>query len=205
MRNLLLLIFFSSISLISLAQCAHNDHNEIRYYNETEILDINKQNILRNQSIWKEFLSNNGNWYVIFNERTGLPHRAFGQPIGLNNGIDDNASVLNFLNNSFDLPSDLRFSNKTINPNLKPNSIKKAKVLTRVSCTIFFRASSNFLPNNIYNSFISTQKVNLGRWEHRENDKQREIKSIWANSDNCGDRICGQPEVIREITNIRKH
>ena len=115
MRNLLLLIFFSSISLISLAQCAHNDHNEIRYYNETEILDINKQNILRNQSIWKEFLSNNGNWYVIFNERTGLPHRAFGQPIGLNNGIDDNASVLNFLNNSFDLPSDLRFSNKTIN------------------------------------------------------------------------------------------
>ena len=115
MRNLLLLIFFSSISLISLAQCAHNDHNEILYYNEPEILDINKQNILRNQSVWKEFLSNNGNWYVIFNERTGLPHRAFGQPIGLNNGIDDNASVLNFLNNSFDLPSDLRFSNKTIN------------------------------------------------------------------------------------------
>ena len=115
MRNLLLLIFFSSISLISLAQCAHNDHNEIRYYNEPEILDINKQNILRNQPVWKEFLSNNGNWYVIFNERTGLPHRAFGQPIVLNNGTDDNASVLNFLNNSFDLPSDLRFANKTIN------------------------------------------------------------------------------------------
>ena len=71
--------------------------------------------------------------------------------------------------------------------------------------TSIIKNSTNTILNNIYKSFISTQKVNLGRWEHRENDKQREIKSIWANSDNCGDRICGQPEVIREITNIRKH
>ena len=56
----------------------------------------------------------------------------------------------------------------------------------------------------IYNSMTSQQQLNLGRWEHRENEKQKEIKSIWANSDNCGDYICGQPEVIKEITNIRK-
>lgn len=59
--------------------------------------------------------------------------------------------------------------------------------------------------NQIYKSITSTQKLNLGRWEHRENEKQKEIKSIWANSDHCGDHICGQPEVIKEITNIRKN
>ena len=57
----------------------------------------------------------------------------------------------------------------------------------------------------IQHSMTTTQKLNLGRWEHRENEKQKEIKSIWANSDHCGDHICGQPEVIREITNIRKN
>lgn len=57
----------------------------------------------------------------------------------------------------------------------------------------------------IYKSITPTESLNLGRWEHRENEKQKEIKSIWANSDHCGDHICGQPEVIREITNIRKN
>lgn len=46
----------------------------------------------------------------------------------------------------------------------------------------------------------SKDNLYLGRWEHRENEKQKEIKSIWVNSDNCG-----QPEVIKEITNIRKN
>jgi hypothetical protein len=41
--------------------------------------------------------------------------------------------------------------------------------------------------------------VLLGRWEHRENERQRNIKSIWANSDNCGDRICGTPSLIHNI------
>ena len=41
--------------------------------------------------------------------------------------------------------------------------------------------------------------VRLGRWEHRQNDKQKELKSIWANSDNCGDRICGTPDLINNI------
>jgi hypothetical protein len=41
--------------------------------------------------------------------------------------------------------------------------------------------------------------VCLGRWEHRLIDKQKELKSIWANSDNCGDRICGTPRLIHNI------
>ena len=39
----------------------------------------------------------------------------------------------------------------------------------------------------------------LGRWEHRHNDKQKDFKSIWANSDNCGDYICGNPNLIDTI------
>lgn len=68
-----------------------------------------------------------------------------------------------------------------------------------------FKKHTNTLWSRIQKSMTSTQELNLGRWEHRENDKQKEIKSIWANSDHCGDHICGQPEVIREITNIRKN
>ena len=41
--------------------------------------------------------------------------------------------------------------------------------------------------------------VRLGRWEHRQSDKHKELKSIWANSDNCGDRICGTPDLINNI------
>ena len=59
--------------------------------------------------------------------------------------------------------------------------------------------------NTIYNRMISKEELNLGRWEHRQNENQKEIKSIWANSDHCGDRICGQPELIKEITNIKKN
>ena len=58
--------------------------------------------------------------------------------------------------------------------------------------------------NRIYKSMTPTRDLNLGRWEHRQTEKQKEIKSIWANSDHCGDHICGQHEVIKEITNIRK-
>lgn len=38
----------------------------------------------------------------------------------------------------------------------------------------------------------------LGRWEHRQTDKQLEIKLTWANADNCGDQICGRPEQIKQ-------
>tara|TARA_B100001989_G_C24510579_1_gene450193 strand:- start:955 stop:1143 length:189 start_codon:yes stop_codon:yes gene_type:complete len=33
--------------------------------------------------------------------------------------------------------------------------------------------------------------VHLGRWEHRMSDKQKDLKILWANTDNCGDKLCG--------------
>ena len=68
-----------------------------------------------------------------------------------------------------------------------------------------FRQHTHKLWDGIYNKFVTKDKLNLGRWEHREDERKKEIKSIWANSDHCGDHICGQPEVIREITNMKKN
>ena len=46
--------------------------------------------------------------------------------------------------------------------------------------------------------------VSLGRWEHRICDNQRNIKITWANSDNCGDTICGNPKDIKYIVDSIK-
>lgn len=41
--------------------------------------------------------------------------------------------------------------------------------------------------------------VQLGRWEHRLNEEQKEVKSVWNNSDHCGDIICGNPKMVKQI------
>jgi hypothetical protein len=40
----------------------------------------------------------------------------------------------------------------------------------------------------------------LGRWS-RDNIYQESVKSIWANSDHCGDIICGSPDKVKNIIN----
>jgi hypothetical protein len=44
-------------------------------------------------------------------------------------------------------------------------------------------------------------KISLGRWA-RTNEN---IKSIYANSDHCGDIICGDPKKIKDIVNKQKN
>tara|TARA_B100000902_G_scaffold399821_2_gene472775 strand:+ start:4758 stop:4964 length:207 start_codon:yes stop_codon:yes gene_type:complete len=51
---------------------------------------------------------------------------------------------------------------------------------------------------NFINSFTSTAPK-LGRWEHRIKKSQKEIKFILNNSDHCGDQICGNPKVVKEL------
>jgi len=57
---------------------------------------------------------------------------------------------------------------------------------------------------NIYKKMGYNEKLNLGRWEHRHDERKKEIKSIWANYDHCGDHICGEHKVIKEFTNMKK-
>lgn len=33
----------------------------------------------------------------------------------------------------------------------------------------------------------------LGRWNLKKNKQQEDIVTFWANSDHCGDVICGNP------------
>lgn len=54
---------------------------------------------------------------------------------------------------------------------------------------------------NIVNKLnISTNEITkLGRWEHRINDKQKNIKFVYNNSDHCGDIICGNPKLVKKL------
>ena len=54
---------------------------------------------------------------------------------------------------------------------------------------------------NIF-KFKPQNVVHLGRWKHRICEKDKEIKSILSNIDNCGDKICGNPNILK---NIIKH
>jgi hypothetical protein len=56
------------------------DAAEVRYY-QGEAYNLTRQQDLRSMPQWREFLNENGVWYVHFNERTGLPHRGYGSPI----------------------------------------------------------------------------------------------------------------------------
>ena len=58
---------------------------------------------------------------------------------------------------------------------------------------------------NLFNIFTE-QSTKLGRWEHRIKKSQKEIKFILNNSDHCGDQICGNPKVVKELieSNMKK-
>ena len=47
--------------------------------------------------------------------------------------------------------------------------------------------------------FSKNKNIKLGRWEHRIDHTQSELKAIWTNSDHCGDIICSLP-VIQELS-----
>ena len=58
----------------------------------------------------------------------------------------------------------------------------------------------NFKNINLFSSEITK----LGRWEHRICEKDKEIKSILSNIDNCGDKICGNPNILKNIIKYNK-
>ena len=52
--------------------------------------------------------------------------------------------------------------------------------------------------------FSKNKIIKLGRWEHRIDHTQSELKAIWTNSDHCGDVICGKPENIKKLVDHNK-
>ena len=101
-KNIVLL--FSLLLILNSFATKHNhfDENEVRYIKDKTPLNPQYQEFLRNNSLWQNFRAVYTDWFVIFNERNQLPHRAFGSPIAVND-------IKVFLNSQdFILPNDLR-------------------------------------------------------------------------------------------------
>ena len=108
MKNKVLFIILAiSSSFLFATKHNHTDKNEIRFFTSSP-LDVAIQKQLRDSNIWQAFLSENPNWFVLFDEKNQLPHKAFGEPIQLNGS--SSTDVLNFLTTTnYTLPNDLRF------------------------------------------------------------------------------------------------
>ena len=103
MKKVIPLLLGSIISFgLFAAKHNHTDENELRYVKDKSELNKQYQEQLRKTKLWHNFNNNNPGWFVIFNERNQLPHRAFGTPIPVN----DLQSFL--ILQDFILPNDLR-------------------------------------------------------------------------------------------------
>ena len=138
------LLFLSLVLLNSLfaQKHNHNDENDVRYHKYNQI-DKNFQENLRNADLWQNFVSNNDDWFVIFNEGNQLPHRAFGKPILVNN------FQTFLLDYNFNIPSDLR----------QISSVKNDKYITENFVQYYNNlevvGSNMFVKFNLNNHLIS--------------------------------------------------
>ena len=105
MRKIFLgLSLFLSLSVWGQHNIERNyDPLEVRLYKSEEAYHSDKQMELSNQSVWKTFQSQHTKWTSLFNERTGMPTRAFGSPISVvgNTDIDRAQNILNEMNQVF--------------------------------------------------------------------------------------------------------
>ena len=89
---------FLSLSILGQSNIERNyDPLEIRLYKSGEAYNSEKQMELSNNAVWKSFQTNHTKWTSLFNERTGMPTKAFGNPIVVN-GSTDTERAQNFLN-----------------------------------------------------------------------------------------------------------
>jgi len=102
MKRLILLTgLFLATVLLTFGSGEHNhDHDVTFIKNRQRVLGSYEQQVLRESAQWQNFLSNNGTWYVYFDEESKMPHRAYGKPItvaGPSNPLD---KALNFIQNN---------------------------------------------------------------------------------------------------------
>lgn len=79
---------------------------EKTFYNNKWMPDKNYQAELRELPAWQNFLQRNGDWWVMFNEESRKPHRAYGKPI-LVAGATMEDKARNFIQNElsgFNIP-----------------------------------------------------------------------------------------------------
>ena len=118
MKRLLLSL---SLVVMQLASMAQNnlygtlDAHEVRFA-QSKPYDLHAQQRMREMPAWHSFAQSHGTWYVHFNEISGMPHRAYGQPLQVAGSTPEEKAIL-FAQTSlqaFNLPtSDLVSTGKT--------------------------------------------------------------------------------------------
>ncbi len=73
------------------------DPLEVRLYKSEEAYHADKQMTLSSSPVWKTFQSDHPKWTSLFIERTGMPSKAFGNPIDVV-GSSDSEKAISFLN-----------------------------------------------------------------------------------------------------------
>jgi len=118
MKRLLLTWSILLISFVAFTQNSLHgtvDIHEVRFM-QSKPYDVTVQQSLRELPAWKQFQEAHGNWYVHFNETSGMPHRAYGQPLQVS-GTDAQDKAIQFAQTelaAFQIPtSDLVGSGKT--------------------------------------------------------------------------------------------
>ncbi len=84
-------------------------YNHTFVKNKKEQLSYLKQQQLRNSTPWKMFAQQHADWNVIFDERSGMPHRAYGSGIKITSGGDAAAKAMSFIKTemtSFNISTD---------------------------------------------------------------------------------------------------
>ncbi|MFI5134820.1 MAG: hypothetical protein ACHQD9_03100, partial [Chitinophagales bacterium] len=110
MRKIFTLIVFSFLLLVnrSFASWQVELYNRTFITNKKEQLNLLQQQRLRESDPWQKFSAKHQQWNVIFDERSGMPHRAYGKGFVLS-GSDDVDRAQNFIHselNSFGVKND---------------------------------------------------------------------------------------------------
>ncbi|HNR19393.1 MAG TPA: PepSY domain-containing protein [Bacteroidia bacterium] len=114
---LLLLIYITAFSHESHYKFDGNSDPALKTFikDRKKTLNADLQKQLAQQPAWKSFLGSNGNWMVWFNEQTGKPRKAVGQPVSLGLPLNARAIADGFISqklSGFEVPvSQLVFNN----------------------------------------------------------------------------------------------
>ncbi|MCY7409803.1 MAG: M36 family metallopeptidase, partial [Chitinophagales bacterium] len=99
MKNFTLLfiaICFAGLQL-SFADMIGDRFQKTFIKNKKETLNLVKQQDLRGSAAWSSFQTKHTGWKPIFDERSGMPHRAYGSGIQLTGSGDAASKALNFI------------------------------------------------------------------------------------------------------------
>ena len=100
MKNFFTLIGLLFCTTVLAADPSGFDPNEVRLIMSTEALNDDQQALLRINSGWNDWNSGTSGWMVMMSEKTGLPHRAWGEGLEFD-GNDIETKHLNFIESIF--------------------------------------------------------------------------------------------------------